>query len=375
MNKKEEHKTPQSQSGAALPHTVHHTKNSGVSKKQPMEYVEEAFLLLAYAAQQGIEVEQSQVATLVNAKNDLEQGGLSPEREIEFWMAFDNLSRAVQPVSIASLKATRAYDDRQNKQGIISTQSPKADRTIKVYQKWSLVILAFLLIVQVYWLIGSVIITAVAKEIPEQVKALELSVKEASEKLNLARQNENEADAKLAIEERDRAQNELKNLEDSKNAYYDSLRTWGNVLCLGVFCSSARDGTYYNEQGYIETRQAAQLVLQPIQLYLLPLLYGLLGASAYVLRSLSKEIKELTYTVDSNVRYRLRIQLGSLAGLAVGWFLYGPSERGASGLLISFQHLSPLALSFMAGYSVELLFTALDKIVGAFSAESPVSKK
>ncbi len=355
------------------PQKVQPSQDEMASKRHAQEYIEEAQLLLAYAVQQGIELEEALVTTLVKARNEIDQGNLRPEREIEFWMAFDNLARLVQPVSVASLKATRAYNARRNKEGVISTQSPKADRTIRVYQKWSVVILVLVLVVQIYWLIGSVIITAVTQDIPERVQVLEVSVKETSGKLNQAHQNNNEAEAKLAIEERDRYQNELKNLEDSKNAYYDSLRTWSNVLCLGVLCHK-KEG-YYNEQGYIETRQAAQLVLQPIQLYILPILYGLLGTSAYVLRSLSKEIKDLTYTIDSNVRYRLRIQLGSLAGLAASWFLYGTSDGGTPSQLISFQRLSPLALSFMAGYSVELLFTAMDKVVTSFSGEGSSQAK
>ena len=62
-------------------------------------------------------------------------------------------------------------------------------------------------------------------------------------------------------------------------------------------------------------------VLQTIQTYILPLLYGLLGAYAYVLIQISKEIKLLTYLEALNVNYRLRLQLGALSGLAVGWFI------------------------------------------------------
>jgi hypothetical protein len=89
-----------------------------------------------------------------------------------------------------------------------------------------------------------------------------------------------------------------------------------------------------------------------------------------VLRRITREIRDLTYTTDSNARYRLRIQLGTLAGLAVGWFLFIPPDSVGSGALFSFKELSPLALAFLAGYSVELLFAAMDKLVAAFSTEN-----
>jgi hypothetical protein len=91
------------------------------------------------------------------------------------------------------------------------------------------------------------------------------------------------------------------------------------------------------------------------------MLYGLLGACAYVLRQLSDEIGKLTYANDARVRYALRLNIGLLAGLAVGWFVR-PGAGDAA--LVS---LSPLALAFVAGYGCELFFVLLDRIVQAFA--------
>lgn len=116
----------------------------------------------------------------------------------------------------------------------------------------------------------------------------------------------------------------------------------------------------------------SRLKLEILSTYLLPLLYGLLGACAYVLRSVTAEVKAEVFSRTSDVSYRLRLMLGLVAGLSIGWFLH-PTEKDA-GLLAS---LSPLALAFVAGYSVELLFAALDRIVNAFSSKGdtePVPK-
>ncbi len=102
----------------------------------------------------------------------------------------------------------------------------------------------------------------------------------------------------------------------------------------------------------------ATLTLQTLSAYILPLLYGLLGACAHILRTLTKQIQRVTFSEDSLVAFRLRWPLGMLAGISVGWF-FGP-ETLPAGL----SALQPLALAFLAGYSVELLFTAMDKLVG-----------
>jgi len=110
----------------------------------------------------------------------------------------------------------------------------------------------------------------------------------------------------------------------------------------------------------------AKVWLNFLQTYVLPLLYGGLGAIAYVVRRLIAEINSATYREATKSPYLTRILLGGLAGLAIGWF-YHPTGAGAEHLL---KALSPLAFAFLAGYSVELLFSAMDRLLDAFSSRS-----
>jgi hypothetical protein len=103
-------------------------------------------------------------------------------------------------------------------------------------------------------------------------------------------------------------------------------------------------------------------VLETVSQYFLPLLYGLLGAYAYILRRLSKEIRDLTFTRGSEIGYSLRWPLGVLGGVTVGLF-FDPADF--SGVAV----ITPLGLAFLAGYGVELLFTGLDRMVSAFTGE------
>jgi hypothetical protein len=114
--------------------------------------------------------------------------------------------------------------------------------------------------------------------------------------------------------------------------------------------------------------QTAQMILTALLKYILPILYGALGASAYIVRSLAAEIKDSTYSAGSVVRYELRFYLGAVAGLSIAWFTSDAKSAEGAGIL---QSLSPLALAFLAGYSVELLFSLLDRFVSAFSGPEP----
>lgn len=102
----------------------------------------------------------------------------------------------------------------------------------------------------------------------------------------------------------------------------------------------------------------ASFALQALQQFVLPFLYGLLGTLVYILRSLNLEIQQKTYTASTSYGYHLRVIIGALTGVAVVWFLQSKS-------------ISSVALAFLAGYSVEIVFAAMDKLVKSLTVGSP----
>ncbi len=88
--------------------------------------------------------------------------------------------------------------------------------------------------------------------------------------------------------------------------------------------------------------------------WLLPFLYGLLGACVYVMRRLLFDTKA---AVVENVVIVLRLALGALAGVAIGWFAV-PSS--APSVALSASSL-PYILAFLAGFSIDILFSMLDR--------------
>jgi hypothetical protein len=156
--------------------------------------------------------------------------------------------------------------------------------------------------------------------------------------------------------------------KEARDAYRDLA-----VLLVPFSNDSAAPTTGVGPDDGVEVALAAlKMILDFLAAYLLPALYGLLGACAFVLRQLSadlsRDVSELRSGHDS--RYSLRLNIGVLAGLAVGWFV-DPSQEGSV-----VANLSPLALAFVAGYGSDLMFAAMDRIVNAFAGETnerPVS--
>lgn len=106
---------------------------------------------------------------------------------------------------------------------------------------------------------------------------------------------------------------------------------------------------------------------------MLPLLYGFLGATVFLMRKL---FGEGTDVFGARLgpqgepalllgRVLLRLCLGGVAGLAIGWF-WTPASSKSIMEATSFS-TTPFALAFLAGFSIELLFSILDRILAAIN--------
>jgi len=90
--------------------------------------------------------------------------------------------------------------------------------------------------------------------------------------------------------------------------------------------------------------------------FLLPMLYGALGTCAFVLRSLFREMVDRTFDRRRTGEFTVRIFLGMLSGLSLQWLVVRSDGTVAGGM-------TPAVLAFLGGYSVEMLFTAMDRLV------------
>ena len=328
------------------------------------QMIDDGQRLIRYIVRNGEhDLEPALAQSMINAKYKIAKNEWSEEDEQALMLAYDQLARAVYPVTVETINAVIPHDNQSK------GDRTKAEWAVLRYRWYALFTLLLLVVGQVYWLFGN--------DLRNNLQTIFQARETTSLSLLRTQQNQqqtNELSEQLKIE------------NQRLDANYKLLLQWNKVWSLGgsfelslptyfktdyelkkkrLIATNASDELDQLELQrslhevrivFFENIQAADFVLGAFQNYLLPLLYGLLGALIFVLRELSREIKQLTYGFDSEIRFRLRLTLGALGGLIIGWLLrIEDSTQLAS--------LSPMALAFLVGYNVEILFALMDKLI------------
>jgi hypothetical protein len=91
-------------------------------------------------------------------------------------------------------------------------------------------------------------------------------------------------------------------------------------------------------------------------LWYLPALYGMLGSAVFHMR----RFLDPNIPNPSSIRTTYRIFLGAFAGIVVVWF-WAPSPH--KGSQQEFSALSSFSVAFLVGFSIDIFFQALDRLV------------
>ncbi len=345
--------------------------------------VDDAQKLLKYIAKDGgHELDPEVTRQLVQAKYYIAQGEWDAKTEANFWIHYDALVSHIYPVTLESITSIKP-DPHSGKKG--RTRADKAVRWCRISTIASLVIL---LIVQFYWLLGY--------NLRSNLNSLFDQREQISQELRVTREQDKSIPFLTVIEEGLSTNSVVKEhavINQKLDSNLKLLILWNKVWSFGYTFDNnlpfylkneyeqgkLRLETQLNKEFKQSTEQklqhlklgqvlykaritlfsntlAAEFAIELIQGFILPLLYGLFGAFIFVLRMLLKDIKELTYTPDSDTRYRLRLTLGSLGGMIIGWFMK-PDD------LNSLSVLSPMALAFLMGYNVDVFFAIMDRFI------------
>jgi len=132
-------------------------------------------------------------------------------------------------------------------------------------------------------------------------------------------------------------------------------------LLYGALCF--RGPCPFDIKGYDYARGLLGTILGA---FLLPMLYGALGTCVYVLRVIYTKMSERSFDPAHTGEFLVRILLGTLSGFTLQWMFF--SEATSSGAKIT-----PAILAFLGGYSVELLFSALDRVIATVKDMIPKS--
>ena len=133
------------------------------------------------------------------------------------------------------------------------------------------------------------------------------------------------------------------------------------------------DDGYPTEPSIYATRNKVHLLVA----WLLPGLYGLLGACVFVMRDLLRDHESIKVGGDARIvdllTLLLRVALGGLAGIIIGWFSV-PTSPITSSVAVNISSI-PFGLAFLAGFSIESLFTLLDRLNKTIGQQDEKKKK
>lgn len=126
------------------------------------------------------------------------------------------------------------------------------------------------------------------------------------------------------------------------------------------------------------TRQAARASawISTLANSVLPIFYGLLGAAAAVLRLLSRRVRLSLLTPRDMTLALQQLALGAVVGACIGLFVATPGgDATASSELFGTAKLSGSALSFVAGFGVDAVFSALEALITRLFATAPQASR
>ncbi len=349
--------------------------------------LDDAMLLLTYAAEQGIDVGETTRTSILTAKAagscDWSYPGAG-----NLLAAFATLAARVKPVTADGLRASR---------------SDVVDPDIRNLRRWTFLLAIPIILFSVLSFVSTSMSTAIRSDI---TTANEILVKLRAELGTTSAptagtpdkpalpQGLNEGDVITqlqlyastvrSIDSRSRQLNlfvmgaehdpyaryrwDAKLTQDERKANQEKLK---ELFQLPVGLANMPEALDKLTGTYQDVRSFAQDILGLVSVYygavtacLLPILYALLGTCAFLLRNVEEEVKALTFAPSTKMNWA-RFLIAGIGGAVVGLFNFALTQG---------ESISPLAIAFLVGYAVDVFFSFLEGLVQAFTkSKSPGS--
>jgi hypothetical protein len=331
------------------------------------EQAEEGMIMLGYAAYLGKDVPAEAATTVTHTDTLVSQNApLRDNEEVALLSAYRRIAATLAPVTATSLKDT---DDRYGRPGIIRGRlglGPLSEgkRFLRKFS-WLAVLLLALTVTAEFGKNFIVDIFNKRTELDqaeEQKQKIEASLKD----LEWQRQSIEGTTPVGRLDQKTRVasatvRRQLYELESQKAVAASRITNIRRELQSGFRAVSLVLGRFgINEE-------TVKNVIEPIAIgvtkFLLPMLYGALGACAYILRVVIPLVHDRTFERRRTGDYGTRVYLGMLSGVAIQWLLSGATTEKEIA-----ARFTPATLAFVAGYSVEVLFTLIDAIIAAMTS-------
>lgn len=349
-----------------------------------LDALEKAEILLRFAAENSKDLPKSVIHAICAAWTAKDTSKWTPEIAQDFWKAFHFLCNAIKPANLDTL----IWTNRQVRYRSFAPMWKRADDTISFPQRTSrryMIMLLGLLFISVFLQF----IVSTANDLKVDVEKLLVSsepiVLDVSQKLPLlqAAGVNDFNDPKLSEDIKAviaRSRSQMAGVYSNFDRITFKTETFSaltylqvgdqplhiNAIFVDPNLKELQNGTnaYFRLRQRVVLRlQKGSVVLGIISISVLPILLGTMGSCAYVTRLIAQQIRETTFSSTSPIRNLVRIALGSLAGVVVG---YGGIATNLS--------VSPSALAFMAGYSIEPVFATLDNLAERFRKPIEVAR-
>ena len=351
-------------------------------------------ILLKFAAESPKTVPNEVVLPLLAGWDAAEKNQWSPAIATEFWIAYSKLSDLIKPVTVDTISMCQVPEATGRTNWWANW---RAKSKAQSQARWYLLILVSLVALSVFFGFIAERTTKLDQEIEGLITkgdelAPQISILLPEIDGDLAALNLGIDSLKLDLDDK-RIPKEIKNKINTLRAelqrlYWVSDQIWSNVHAISKITPfksmepypvdgavvpdgypmgplsrlPVLDHGFNNVRDYYKTRRNVRNKRQELALLngiinaLVPILLGAVGAATYVVRQTSEEIKNSTFASSSPTRHFMRITLGILAGLIIGL-----------GVFNNELNLSSAALSFLAGYSIEPVFSSFDSIAEKFN--------
>lgn len=317
---------------------------------------DDACAMLNFASSRGIEVDNKITSIIVEATENFST--FDKDLETEFWSAYSKLAKLISPVTLGALQAQTdscTSISILDKSFTLRMPSP-AKRSVIAYTLLTIAFLTMFLVIEIYNYIGSYAVTQL-----NEITDVRHKLQEGQVKARAA--NDNQQLEYVFSMMKENTQKEL--------ATYAFITSWNQTAELFITfffkkTASRPADTLSKDELNQYQRALAEMTIRSINIYLIPMVCGLLGVCSYILRTLSEEIKNYTFTRESLIRFRLRIPLGCLVGAVAGLILNTTGTQVTSAL-------PPIGLSFAFGYSVEAFFVIIDSALASITKKQNTS--
>jgi hypothetical protein len=282
---------------------------------------------------------------------------VSQEEESAFLDAYSHLAHLVAPVTAATLRATSRHQVSRSPLARLFRLRSGSDAQIVAF-RFGFLALCLLLVIGVGEWERTFISAIIASQdelmkVREEHRSGRLGLRLLDEQiraLDTDRGRQNTASAAVRgglVAQREELDARLARLREQQLGLEERIRQGYATLNRFV--------PFVN---WAELRNVIVPIASMIGGFFLPVLYGALGTLAYILRAIYGQMVERSFDPRQTGEFIVRIFLGMLSGITLQWIFVrdgGPFPGG----------ITPAVLAFIGGYSVELLFTAIDRLLTA----------